>query len=80
MTTNPATTSPAPAKAPHQSSGKYVRFPGSNVAARDLGCHRAHLHRVLTGERRSHRLLARWKEWLKQHPEFAKLNRKAHKA
>jgi len=79
MKTQPATVPPAPAKAPHQSRGKLVRWPGSNVAARDLGIDRTHLHRVLSGERRSHRLLARWKEWLKEHPEFAKLNRKARK-
>ena len=80
MTTQPATDLPSAHNACHRSKARSVRHPGSFLAAKDLKCHPSHLHRVLTGERRSHRLLARWKEWLKQHPEFAKLNRKAHKA
>lgn len=59
--------------APHQSSARHVRFPGSTIAARDLGVSRAHLHRALTGERESVSLLARWGAWLRAHPEFARL-------
>lgn len=58
---------------PHQSKGRLVRFPGSTLAAADLGVSRAHLHRVLTGERQSAILIARWHAWLKSHPEFAKI-------
>jgi len=61
---------------PHQSKGRLVRFPGSTLAAADLGVSRQHLHRVLIGERQSATLLARWKDWLKRHPEFARLNRR----
>lgn len=61
---------------PHQSKGRLVRFPGSSLAAADLGVSRAHLHRVLTGERQSASLAARWKTWLKQHPQFANLQPK----
>lgn len=56
---------------PHQSLK--ARFPGASLAAQDLGVHRGHLHRVLTGERKSHSLIARWNAWLKAHPEFARL-------
>ena len=62
---------------PHQSKGRLVRFPGSSLAAADLGVSRQHLHRVLIGERQSATLLARWKEWLRRNPEFARLNRKS---
>lgn len=62
--------------APHQSKGRLVRFPGSSIAAADLGVSRQHLHRVLIGERKSTTLLVRWNAWLKRHPEFAKLNQK----
>jgi hypothetical protein len=55
---------------PHQSKGRLVRFPGSSIAAEDLGVSRGHLHRVLTGERESAPLLARWNAWLKRHPQF----------
>ena len=65
------------ATAPHQSASPHVRFPGASIAAQELGVHRGHLHRVLTGERQSRKLLARWKAWLKAHPEFARLQRKA---
>lgn len=58
---------------PHQSQGHHVKFPGSSIAAADLGVSRGHLHRVLRGERKSPPLLARWNAWLKQHPEFARL-------
>jgi hypothetical protein len=61
---------------PHQSKGRLVRFPGSSLAAADLGVSRQHLHRVLIGERQSATLIARWQAWLKQNPEFARLNRK----
>ncbi len=56
---------------PHQSKGRLVRFPGSSLAAEDLGVSRGHLHRVLTGERKSPPLLARWHAWLKRHPQFS---------
>lgn len=58
---------------PHQSKGSLVRFPGSTLAAADLGVSRGHLHRVLIGERQSATLLARWQEWLAQHPEFGRM-------
>ena len=58
---------------PHQSKGRHVRFPGSSLAAAELGVSRGHLHRVLTGERHSQPLLGRWQTWLKQHPEFSSL-------
>ena len=64
-------------QAPPQSSSPHVRFPGSYLAAADLGVDRTHLHRVLTGERRSESLLARWQQWLRANPEFARLQRKA---
>jgi hypothetical protein len=57
--------------APHQSLK--ARFPGITVAARELGVTRAHLWAVLSGHRDSKPLLARWKEWLAAHPEFARL-------
>lgn len=63
--------------APHQSVSRHVRFPGASIAAAELGVHRGHLHRVLTGERKSASLLARWQQWLQRHPEFARLQRKA---
>lgn len=62
--------------APHQSKGRLVRFPGSSIAAADLGVSRQHLHRVLIGERQSATLVARWNAWLKRHPQFASLNKK----
>ncbi len=62
---------------PHQSKGRLVRFPGSSIAAKDLGVSRAHLHRVLTGERESASLTSRWRDWLKSHPQFAKLQPRA---
>jgi hypothetical protein len=55
---------------PHQSKGRLVRFPGSTLAAQDLGVSRAHLHRVLTGERQSATLVTRWQAWLQLHPQF----------
>lgn len=61
--------------APHQSH--QARFPGITHAAADLGVTRAHLWAVLAGKRESKPLLARWKSWLKAHPEFARLQRKA---
>jgi hypothetical protein len=59
--------------APHQSKGRNVRFPGSSLAAEELGVSRSHLHRVLIGERSSPPLRSRWQAWLKSHPEFAAL-------
>jgi hypothetical protein len=38
-----------------------------------LGVTRGHLHRVLTGERESPTLIARWHAWLKRNPQFADL-------
>jgi len=64
--------------APPQSSGPRVRFPGAAIAARELGVHRGHLHRVLTGERGSKTLMARWRAWLKSNPHFARLQPKPH--
>ena len=61
---------------PHQSKGRLVRFPGSTLAAADLGVSRAHLHRVLTGERQSATLIARWHAWLKRNPQFSNLQPK----
>lgn len=61
------------APTPHQSTGSNVKFPGSSIAATDLGVTRGHLHRVLTGERQSPTLLSRWKTWLANHPEFSRL-------
>lgn len=62
---------------PKQSRGKQVRYPGSSIAACAMGVDRTHLHRVLTGERQSKSLVARWHAWLKANPEFAALsNRK----
>lgn len=58
---------------PHQSKGRLVRFPGSSIAAAELGVTRQHLHRVLIGERQSNTLLARWAAWLKANPQFARL-------
>lgn len=60
-------------KVPHQS--RQARFPGSTLAAVDLGVSRGHLHAVLSGDRQSASLTARWKAWLKAHPEFADLQR-----
>jgi len=62
-----------PATTPHQSKGRHVRFPGSAIAAEELGVSRSHLHRVLIGERQSPSLISRWNAWLKRHPEFATL-------
>jgi hypothetical protein len=59
---------------PHQSLN--AKFPGSSIAARDLGVHRGHLHAVLCGDRESKSLKARWAAWLKKHPEFARLQKK----
>ncbi len=60
---------------PYQSSRGNVRFPGSSVAARELRVHRAHLHRVLTGERESASLTAAWNAWLKRNPQFRQLQK-----
>jgi len=38
---------------PSQSRAKTTVYPGSNLAAEDLGVHRSHLHRVLNGTRQS---------------------------
>lgn len=61
---------------PHQSQGRLVKFPGSSIAAADLRVSRGHLHRVLSGERTSPPLLARWNAWLQQNPEFARMQKK----
>lgn len=57
--------------APHQSLK--ARYPGITVAAAELNVTRSHLWQVLSGKRESKPLLARWAAWLKQHPEFARL-------
>lgn len=59
---------------PHQSLKS--RHPGISLAAADLGVTRTHLWAVLNHKRESKPLLARWQQWLKQHPEFAKLQRR----
>jgi hypothetical protein len=56
---------------PHQSLK--ARFPGSSLAARELGVTRGHLWQVLSGRRASLPLLTRWQAWLALHPEFARL-------
>lgn len=63
---------------PHQSKGRLVRFPGSSLAASEMGVSRSHLHRVLIGERKSDTLLTRWNAWLKRHPQFASLQPADH--
>jgi hypothetical protein len=60
-------------KVPHQS--RLARFPGSTLAAAELGVSRGHLHAVLSGVRESASLTARWLAWLAAHPEFAALQR-----
>ena len=79
MKTQPATVPPEARKACHRSKSKIVRHPGSFLAAKDLGVHRAHLHRVLTGERSSPTLLKKWRAWLRANPDFARLNRRKAK-
>lgn len=76
MKTKPPAIPLAGHKLTHQSKYGFVRHPGSYLAAKDLGVHRAHLHAVLSGKRQSHRLMARWQAWLKANPEFARANRK----
>jgi hypothetical protein len=58
---------------PHQSCGPLVGFPGSSIAAAEMGISRSHLHRVLKGERKSPSLMARWQTWLNRNPQFAAL-------
>jgi hypothetical protein len=72
-----AITETMPTATPHQSKGRHVRFPGSAIAAEELGVSRSHLHRVLSGERDSEPLKGRWNAWLKRHPEFAALQPKS---
>lgn len=60
---------------PYQSTRHNVRFPGSMLAARELGVHRAHLHRVLTGERHSATLTDGWNAWLTRNPQFRRLQK-----
>ena len=59
----------------HQALSPHVSFPGCYTAAKELGVHRSHLFRVLTGERRSARLTADWKGWLQRNPGFARLQK-----
>lgn len=61
-------------EAPHQS--RAARWPGAATAAKDLGVCHSHLYRVLKGERPSPPLIKRWNAWLKEHPEFAALQKK----
>jgi hypothetical protein len=58
-----------------QSLQARVTFPGITKAARDLQLSRAHLHAVLSGERRSRRTIRRWGAWLAQNPDYAQLQR-----
>jgi hypothetical protein len=60
-------------KVPHQS--RLARFPGSTLAAAELGVSRGHLHAVLSGARESASLTDRWNAWLAAHPEFAAIQR-----
>ena len=53
-----------------------MRFPGAAIAAEELGVSRAHLYRVLTGERKGP-LKNRWDAWLKRNPQFATLQNKS---
>ena len=63
--------------APHQS--RNAKYPGSTIAARDLGISRGHLHAVLSGKRASKSLTAQWQAWLRTHPEFATLQKPTRK-
>lgn len=58
---------------PPQSLMARVSFPGITKASRDLRVSRGHLWAVLSGERTSHSLTAKWKTWLSKNPEFARL-------
>ncbi len=60
-----------PTSIPHQSKGRLVRFLGASIAAAEFGVSRGHRHRVLTGDRESATLLARWRGWLKRHPAIS---------
>lgn len=60
-------------KVPHQSLK--ARFPGASIAAGELGVNRGHLHAVLSGKRESKSLLSRWQCWLRNHPEFAAIQK-----
>ena len=42
---------------------RVVRWPGLCEAAAELGVHRTHLYLVLTKQRTSHRLTARFHDW-----------------
>lgn len=66
-----------PITIPHQSRRPGTIFPGITRAALELGVHRGHLHRVLTGERKSKTLLTRWHGWLLRNPQFSKPQPKA---
>jgi len=68
-------TPPAKLKIPTQSRARTTMFPGSSLAARELGVHRSHLHRVLIGDRQSASLMAGWKSWLKRNPQFRQLQK-----
>jgi hypothetical protein len=62
----------AAAAVPPQSRRANVMHPGIGLAAIELGVHRGHLHRVLTGERKSKTLLTRWHGWLLRNPQYSK--------
>ena len=70
-------THPAKIKIPTQSRARTTRFPGSSLAAIELGVHRSHLYRVLTGDRQSASLVAGWKAWLSRNPQFRRLQKSA---
>lgn len=65
-----------PHKLPHQSLQRQTLYPGSTLAARDLGVTRYHLTAVLGGKRESKPLMRRWKQWLRENPAFARAHRK----
>lgn len=62
-------------KIPAQSRARTTVYPGSSLAARDLGVHRSHLHRVLIGQRHSTSLMNEWNAWLTRNPQFRRLQK-----
>jgi adenylosuccinate lyase len=67
-------------KVPHQSLDPRIRFPGSTIAAREIGVSRQHLHEVIRGNRTAAPTLRAWKQWLRDNPAFARANRKSNPA
>lgn len=54
------------AKASRKRRKRPIRFPGIVAAAQALGVSRVHLYLVLSGRRKSARLLERYEEWKDQ--------------